>query len=318
MTCNMVPDNKAFFAALSRIEAGKDLFKLVNSLSFTTTYLLATLMLIVIAAADYFSHVELTLSPFYTFPCFLVDWRIGRRPALGYAVFAALLQLLIGFTGTHNYPNNTYLFVDLVLNLAYCVILIWIIAKLRLALEMETILSRGDFLTQLGNRDSFLANLENELAICRNKGQSLTVILLDLDQLKEFNEARGHSNGDLLLKATADELRHQFRNSDIISRLGDDEFVVVLPAMSAELVESKLNSLRNELSSLMVKRGWNMTFGMASIVISQPSLSANQVITNIQGLMQEVKLAGANGFIHRVLSIDGFVITGLESSASPV
>lgn len=297
-------NKKAFFALWNRIDSGKILFRWINNLSVRTTFLLSTLMLVVIAAADYFSHVELTISPWYTFPCFLVDWRIGRWPAIGYAVFALALQLFVGLTGAHDYPNLYYLYGDLVINLAYCVILIWIIAKLRLALEMECILSRDDFLTRLGNRESLLADLGSEIERCHRHGKSLTVVMIDLDNFKRFNAARGHSTGDLLLAAMGDALRNQFRDTDIIARSGDDEFMLILPTMSTDVTESKLQALRQSLSNLLMVRGWDITFGMGAIVFVRPAISGEQVMAELQNLMQTVKQSGANGYAQHVLSID--------------
>ncbi len=296
-------NKKAFFNMWNRIDSGRFLFNWINRLSVGRTYFLSTLMLVIVAIADYLSHVELTLSPWYTLPCFLMDWRIGRMPALAYAVFATVLQLLIGLTGTHDYPNHYYLVVDLALNLGFCIVLIWIIAKLRLALEMEIVLSRSDFLTRLGNRTSLLEGLENEINRCNRQGTALTVAMIDLDNFKHFNEKRGHSVGDLLLSATAELLGEHFRSTDIIARTGDDEFMLVLPTRSYDIIESKLHVLRKNLENMMLVRGWELTFGMAAIVFVQPAVSGEQAMFEIQQLMREIKQRGENEFAHRVLSM---------------
>jgi diguanylate cyclase (GGDEF)-like protein len=300
----MMFNKKAFFNIWHRIDSGRFLFNWINRLPVGKTYFLSTLMLVAVALADYLTHVELTLSPWYAFPCFLMDWRIGRRPALAYALFATVLQLLIGMTAAHDYPNRYYLVGDLVLNLAFCLVLIWIIAKLRLALEMESILSRSDFLTQLANRDSMLDGLEKEIQRCGRQENSLTVAMIDLDNFKRFNEKRGHSVGDLLLAAMAELLRNHFRSTDIVARTGDDEFMLILPTRSADIIEAKLQALRKDLESLFMVRGWDVTFGMAAIVFVQPSVTGEQVMLEIQQLMHEIKQRGANEFAHRLISIN--------------
>ncbi|HEY8102448.1 MAG TPA: GGDEF domain-containing protein [Burkholderiaceae bacterium] len=298
-------NKKAFFNMWHRIDSGRFLFNWINRLTIGRTFFLSTLMLVIVAIADYFSHVELTLSPWYTFPCFLVDWRIGRMSALAYAVFATILQLLIGLTGTHDYPNHYYLAVDLVLNLAFCIVLIWIIAKLRLALEMEIILSRSDFLTKLANRDSLLEGLENEIKRCSRQENTLTVAMIDLDNFNRFNEKRGYSVGDLLLAAIAEELGNRFRSTDIIARTGGDEFTMILPTRSSDIIESKLHLLRKDLENLLMVRGWDITFGMAAIVFVEPTVSGEQAMFEIQQLMQELKQRGTHEFAHRIFSING-------------
>ncbi|MGZ3158587.1 MAG: GGDEF domain-containing protein [Burkholderiaceae bacterium] len=294
-------NKKAFFNIWHRIDSGRFLFNWINRLSVGRTYFLSTLMLVVIALADYFSHVELTMSPWYSFPCFLMDWRIGRKAALAYAIFATVLQLLIGVTGTHAYPNNYYLVADLVLNLGFCLVLIWIIAKFRLALEMENILSRSDFLTRLANRDSLLEGLANEIHRCQRQGNMLTVAMIDFDTFKRFNEKRGHSVGDLLLSATAQLLGDRFRSTDIIARTGDDEFMLILPTSSSDIIESKLHALRKELDNLLLVRGWELTVGMAALVFTAAPESSEQIMQDIELLMQEVKQKGKNQFIYRKL-----------------
>jgi diguanylate cyclase (GGDEF)-like protein len=296
-------NKKAFFETWNRIDSGRFLFGWINHLTVGRTYFLSTAMLVGVGLADYFTHVELTLSPWYTFPCFLMDWRIGRKSALAYAVFATVLQLLIGLTGTHDYPNRYYLVADLILNLAFCIVLIWIIAKLRLALEMEMILTRSDFLTRLANRTSFLDGVERELKRCQREGKSLTVMMIDLDNFKHFNETRGHSVGDLLLSAMADLLRENFRSTDIIARTGDDEFTLVLPGISADVSESKLQALRKELEDLLMTRGWNLTFGMAAIALVRPDISGEQMVSEIEHLMQQVKQSTRIGLALQPLSI---------------
>ena len=74
-------NKKAVFDFWHRIDTGAFLFKRINRLTPRMAYLLATLALTVIGAADYLTGVELMLSPFYAIPCLLMDWRIGRVPA---------------------------------------------------------------------------------------------------------------------------------------------------------------------------------------------------------------------------------------------
>jgi diguanylate cyclase (GGDEF)-like protein len=305
-------DKKAFFNIWNRIDSGRFLFNWINRLSVGRTYFLSTLMLVIVGAADYFTHVELTMSPWYTFPCFLMDWRIGRKQALAYAAFATVFQLLIGLTGTHDYPNKYYLAADLALNLGFCLVLIWIIAKLRLALEMEILLSRSDFLTRLGNRAALLEGLENEIKRCSRQGIALTVAMIDMDGFKRFNEKRGHSVGDLLLAATAEHLGEHFRSTDIIARTGDDEFMLILPTRSYDIIESKLHVLRKDLHNMLMVRGWDITFCMAAIVFIDPVVSAEQVVCEVQQAMQDIKQGGKNAFTHRVFSLHH--VAGVETT----
>ncbi|TPE47732.1 diguanylate cyclase [Maribrevibacterium harenarium] len=91
-------------------------------------------------------------------------------------------------------------------------------------------LAMTDQLTQLANRNEFNQQFEQRLTLCREQGQPLTLLLLDLDKFKAVNDTYGHPAGDQVLKNTAQILRQSCRESDVVARLGGDEFAILIPA----------------------------------------------------------------------------------------
>ena len=85
-----------------------------------------------------------------------------------------------------------------------------------------------DALTGLGNRRAFEQDLELELARAARHHYPLTVLMADLDGLKQVNDEHGHDRGDVLLRTFALSLQSQFRTSDRLYRLGGDEFAAIL------------------------------------------------------------------------------------------
>jgi diguanylate cyclase (GGDEF)-like protein len=93
-----------------------------------------------------------------------------------------------------------------------------------------------DQLTGLYNRRSGEQRLTEEIGRSLRYGRPLTLLMLDLDNLKEVNDRLGHPGGDLVLKSFADRLQRAIRGSDLAVRLGGDEFMVLLPECRADEV----------------------------------------------------------------------------------
>lgn len=88
-------------------------------------------------------------------------------------------------------------------------------------------LTLTDELTGLYNRRGFLALVEPLLKLAKRQKKTLYMLYADMDKLKEINDTFGHQEGDLAIKDTADLFRATYRESDIIARIGGDEFVVI-------------------------------------------------------------------------------------------
>lgn len=100
-----------------------------------------------------------------------------------------------------------------------------------------------DQLTGLYNRRSGEQRLEEEMSRAVRHNRPLTLLLIDLDNLKQINDRLGHAAGDLLLKQFAERLQRAIRGSDLAVRLGGDEFMVLLPECRAEEVRHVLGRL---------------------------------------------------------------------------
>ena len=121
-------------------------------------------------------------------------------------------------------------------------------AAKQIALDRELrSLALADDLTGLHNRRSFVALATQQLKVTRRKGRELLCCLADVDNLKDINDSFGHREGDLALVRTAQALQRTFRDSDILARMGGDEFAVLALEASCRNQQPILRRLEQNL-----------------------------------------------------------------------
>lgn len=125
-------------------------------------------------------------------------------------------------------------------------------------LEKLTIL---DPLTGLYNRRFATQHLPIEIARAQRQKYPLTILMLDLNSFKQINDVYGHAAGDLVLQEFAHRLRKAFRGSDLLVRLGGDEFLVLLPECTVASIPSALARLADLRATY---GGQRISFGAAA------------------------------------------------------
>jgi diguanylate cyclase (GGDEF)-like protein len=133
------------------------------------------------------------------------------------------------------------------------------------ALEHMTGLARTDPLTEVSNRRAWQDELSRELARATRVGHRLSIGLLDLDDLKSFNDRWGHAAGDRLLHTAAVRWRRRLRVTDLLARIGGDEFAITLPACTLAEAVTLGDQLRGALPD-----GLSCSVGVAEWVGGEP------------------------------------------------
>lgn len=110
--------------------------------------------------------------------------------------------------------------------------------------EKLKIIAYHDPLTGLLNRRTMNKVLKREFARSNKYNRPLSVIFIDIDNLERTNDMYGHDVGDLLIKYVAEMLFDKCREPDIVSRLGEDKFVVILPEMEKNNAKKVLNRIK--------------------------------------------------------------------------
>lgn len=147
-------------------------------------------------------------------------------------------------------------------------------AQLRMRVtELERLVAT-DSLTPLFNRRHFIEELDRWCWRAHRYGGTYGLVYCDVDQLKSVNDIQGHSIGDDALRGVAKAILGAVRKSDIVSRIGGDEFTVLLDSISAEKIAEKTASLRTLLSAMPIKTSGpilHLSVSVGSVLIESGS-----------------------------------------------
>ena len=155
-----------------------------------------------------------------------------------------------------------------------------------------------DVLTQVYNRRYFERSMAAELERSRRDQRPCGLVLLDIDHFKSFNDTYGHEVGDLVLKAVAAEIRDALRSTDTVSRVGGEEFAIIVPntfrldaGFLAERVRSNIESLSLEHDNQKLR----VTISLG-VAINDPREAAgvDELYRRADQALYEAKHAGRN------------------------
>ncbi len=156
-----------------------------------------------------------------------------------------------------------------------------------------------DPLTGLANRSLFYESVHQSIARAKRTGDSVAIMLIDLDRFKKVNDSLGHDAGDAYLCYAAKHLQQVIRTTDTTARLGGDEFVVVLEDVhNRENVQKLADAVLASLAQTVIIQGHEIA-GTASIGISiypEDGNAVDQLLKHADQAMYHAKAAGKNRF----------------------
>jgi diguanylate cyclase (GGDEF)-like protein len=158
--------------------------------------------------------------------------------------------------------------------------------------------STRDPLTNLFNRRCMEESLDRELRRAERSHRQLTLIMLDLDHFKRFNDTFGHDAGDAILRDVGKLLETNFRGEDIACRYGGDEFTVILPVGALDVAEQRAQELRKAIKDLEIPylnpTLDRVTVSMGIARFPEHGSTAETLLRSADRALYQAKAAGRN------------------------
>lgn len=254
-----------------------------------------TVLVAVLGIIDYFTGYEISFSLFYLIPVFLVGWYSTRDLTLVIATLSAITWLTADMESGARYTNAVIPIWNMLIRLGFFVIVTLLLAALRAAHDREQRFARIDYLTGTLNARHFLELADAELARARRYARMFTLAYLDVDNFKEVNDRFGHLVGDRVLQAVALHLQEKLRRTDLVGRMGGDEFAVLLPETGEDSARAVMAKVHAAVDAEMQQQHWPVTFSVGVVTFATPPESVAEVIKSADNLMYGVKRSGKRG-----------------------
>lgn len=236
----------------------------------------------------------------------LVVQTIGRRPVAAGLIGTTLAVAAMGVTlSSLQVGLESTLLIALSLTFGgFAIVGAWVVAfAMEVGVTTESKLMREaltDALTGLDNRRSLNAALDSEWNRARRSGRALSMLFIDIDYFKRFNDALGHEVGDGVLILVAESIRAAVsRSSDLVARHGGEEFAVLLPDTTAESANALAETIRQRVQDMQLEHYGSdykcvtVSIGCATCV-PRYGLNVSAVIAAADKQMYAAKQAGRN------------------------
>lgn len=160
-------------------------------------------------------------------------------------------------------------------------------------------LSYTDGMTGLHNYRFFRLRLKEELARARREGGNVSLLIIDVDHFKNYNDTLGHPAGDKVLRKVSDILKKSVRDNDIVARYGGEEFAIILPGASKEGAIALADRIRLKVEQTKfyqeeIQPGGKLTISVGTATFPKDSVSEEELIFFADQALYYAKKTGRN------------------------
>ena len=251
------------------------------------------LLVVLVALIDVLTGPEVSFALFYLAPIVLVTWFTGRPLGVVMSILSAIAWSIADAIQGTTYSHPLIRYWNTSTRLAFFLMATFFLPLLQ-ALEREKELARRDYLTGAANRLFFVELVNGELVRSQRYDRPFTIAFADIDNFKAVNDRFGHAVGDQLLCAVVARARANLRKSDIVARMGGDEFAFLMPETSPEAAHSAVTKLQSALVDEMLQNDWPVTLSIGALTCLSTPATIDELMKGVDALMYAAKKQGKN------------------------
>jgi diguanylate cyclase (GGDEF)-like protein len=257
-------------------------------------------LVVVLGIIDKITGSEISFSIFYLIPIIFVTWFSDRWVGIFVSGASAMAWLMADLMVGQIYSLWIIPYWNSIMRFGIFLVNVYLLSKLKGALELEKTLSRIDSLTGIANGKYFIELVNSELIRSNKNNLPFTIAYMDLDDLKIVNDRFGHNEGDIVLLTVAGIIRNNIGTIDTVGRLGGDEFAILFPGMGAEKSQGIIPKIHKSLLDAMLENKWGITLSVGVGTFKGANFSVEEILRLTESLMYSVKNAGKSGIKYEV------------------
>jgi diguanylate cyclase (GGDEF)-like protein len=252
-----------------------------------------------------FSSTNLTfkysLLPFCLISVALIGWYVGRWPAVLAAWIIAIGWYLVGLRSISGDASELLgHFYGLVYSVLFVVLALPVATFLEAMRKAKEAAWRDD-VTDALSPQYFFKRAGTEIARANRYQRPFTLAYFSISGFEDFQRRLGSKMGKVLLAATAETLQKQLRSADLVGRVGDSEFAVLLPETGHEPAQIVIPRLQQQLLNRVQSNSWSVTFAIAALACAQAPASLDELIDDVQKELGEAKKEGKSAMVIKEL-----------------
>jgi diguanylate cyclase (GGDEF)-like protein len=257
--------------------------------------ILAFLLVLTIGSIDFSAgYNSISIALLYLFPILLITWFEGCILAALISIFSAITWSVADLASGHVYSHVAIPIWNAAMVLGMFSIVAYSFATMKRLLIKEREYAHLDDLTSAANAAYFYEQGQLEIKRSVRYKRPLTLVRLDINDYKRLSRTLGQSAGETILRAVAETMKRTLRSTDIISRLSDDQFALLMPETQTEDAEIAIHKVQKHLSDIVKQNGWPVTFNIGAISCNIPACSVDKLIKMAEDLMPAAKAGGEN------------------------
>ncbi|MBL8992264.1 MAG: diguanylate cyclase [Spirochaetia bacterium] len=261
-------------------------------------YLIALSLLAGIAAFDHFTRLAWAFDPLYLIPVVLISWRQGILAGFLFS-FLSIFSWVIAYPSGANGDWKSVLFSwNTVAQLVSFFTVSLLISLQQFQGEMLKKMIYRDPLTGLANTHGLHEHSRPLLRYLSRRNKPLIMARFDIDRFDAFNKKMGREKGDALLVFVSQFLLLFFRKSDLVARLGGDQFAVLFPSLKPAQVAGMIKKIKSGYETAFKKNGWDVTLSAAFVSFSKGPHQLDKMLEFGAERMERIKAKGKNIFDH--------------------